>query len=112
MFISAVPWLNSFENQGVEALHVNDMADRWFTKDKDICLYADQHDFTVITKDADFKNEFLLKRTPKKLIKINLGNIPNSELLTIFKYNLQVLSDLIESSCIIEINQDGLFITK
>jgi hypothetical protein len=65
-----------FVNQGVEALHVNDMPDRWLTKDKDICLYADQQDFTVIKKDADFKNEFLLKRSPKKIYKNKFRQYP------------------------------------
>jgi predicted nuclease of predicted toxin-antitoxin system len=40
---------------------------------------------TLITKDADFRNSFFIKKTPKKLIKINLGNISNEELKTIFQ---------------------------
>ncbi len=94
---------------GFEAVHVNHILDKSETKDSDICKYADQNDYVVITKDADFRNSFLLHQTPKKLIKINLGNISNSELLNIFSKNMNSLIKLDKKECfLIEIDTDDI----
>ncbi len=71
-------------NQGFECIHINTILDKWFTSDSTIAKYSDANDFTLITKDFDFKNSFLVNKTPKKLIKINLGNISNTQLIEIF----------------------------
>jgi len=72
------------EELGYEAIHVNNILDKWFTKDNDISKYADLNDLIIISKDADFRDSFFLRKIPRKLIKINLGNISNQELLQIF----------------------------
>ncbi len=69
---------------GHTAEHINSILDKWHTKDQDIARYVDKHGFILITKDQDFRNSYLLNHTPKKLIKINLGNISNKELLQIY----------------------------
>jgi predicted nuclease of predicted toxin-antitoxin system len=74
---------------GFEVIHVNEILDKWITSDSKICNFADQNDLVVITKDSDFRNSFYIKKSPKKLIKINLGNISNQELIQIFSANLQ-----------------------
>lgn len=71
-------------NLGFESIHVNTVLDKWFTSDSKIAGFSDSNDFTLITKDFDFKNSFLVNKTPKKLIKINLGNISNTQLIEIF----------------------------
>lgn len=71
-------------NQGFECIHVNTILDKWFTADSAIAKYVDLYNYTLITKDFDFKNSFLISKSPKKLVKINLGNISNQELMTIF----------------------------
>jgi predicted nuclease of predicted toxin-antitoxin system len=79
---------------GYKTIHVNEILNKWKTKDSDICKYADQNDLIVITKDSDFRNSYFIKRTPKKLIKISLGNIPNQELKTIFSKNIDSIQKL------------------
>ena len=79
---------------GFEAIHVNEILDKWNTKDQDICDYADSNDLIVITKDADFRDSFFIKQTPKKLIKINLGNISNQELIKILSENIVPINKL------------------
>jgi predicted nuclease of predicted toxin-antitoxin system len=59
-----------------------------------IADYADKNDLILISKDADFKNTFYINQTPRKLIKINLGNIPNQELIVIIGKNLEVIKKL------------------
>lgn len=70
-------------DSGFESIHVNNILNGYYTKDKDICKFADSNDFIVISKDADFRDSFYLKKTPKKFVKINLGNISNQDLISI-----------------------------
>lgn len=79
---------------GYETIHVNDILDKWFTKDREISAFADQNDFILITKDSDFKNSFAINHTPRKLIKINLGNISNQGLVKILSDNLEFIEKL------------------
>lgn len=73
--------VNFLTGLGYETVHVNQILNKWNTRDKDICRYADSNGLIVITKDYDFRDSFFLKNTPEKLIKINLGNISTSELI-------------------------------
>ena|SRR3972149_502728 len=82
------------DSLGYEAIHVNDILDKWNTKDKDICNYADLNDLIVITKDSDFRDSFFIRQTPKKLIKINLGNISNQDLIKILSENIDSINKL------------------
>lgn len=84
-------FLNALDYQ---AIHVNQILNQSETKDSEICDYADVNDFIVLTKDIDFKNSFLLNQTAKKLIKVNLGNISNQELINILKENIELISSL------------------
>jgi predicted nuclease of predicted toxin-antitoxin system len=83
--------VNYLNSCGYETIHVNTILNKWHTKDKDICKYADSNDFILISKDSDFRDSFFVKKTPKKLIKINLGNIPNTQLILIFE---EIISDI------------------
>jgi predicted nuclease of predicted toxin-antitoxin system len=71
-------------NKGFECIHINTILDKWFTSDRNIAKFSDLNDLILITKDFDFKNSFLVNKTPKKLIKINSGNISNTQLIEIF----------------------------
>ena len=82
------------QSLGFEDVHINDILDKWCTSDKSICNYADKNDLIVITKDSDFRNSFYIKKTPKKLIKINLENISNSQLIRIISDNLSSIEKL------------------
>ena len=82
---------------GFETFHVNQILDRWSTKDNDICNYADTNDLIVITKDQDFRDSHFVKNTPGKLIKVNLGNISNQELIEILTENIPSKKDLIRN---------------
>ena len=96
-------------NNQIESVHVNDMLDRWFTKDKDIAVFADDYDFIVFTKDADFRNSHFLSQTPKKLIKLSLGNISTNQLITTLTDNLEKIRKIcINNQFIIEINSNQI----
>ncbi len=97
------------KSMGFETTHVNDIIDGSETKDSDICRYADQNDLIVVTKDSDFRDSYFIKQTPKKLIKINLGNIPNQELIAIIADNIDAIQKLyLRQNFLLEIDQDDI----
>src|SRR6266699_1706011 len=80
-------------------VHVNQLPDRWFTSDDAICRYADENNFILITKDADFRNSFILRKSPKKLIRITLGNIPSLDLINLFEKYYSIIITNLEKEC-------------
>jgi predicted nuclease of predicted toxin-antitoxin system len=93
------------------AVHVNQILQKWHTTDSDICKHADENDLVVITKDNDFKNSHFINKTPKKIIRVTLGNISNNELIMLFsKYLLSILhlSDI--DTFYAEMSQDQLIV--
>ncbi len=95
--------------QGFEAEHVNRILDSYYTKDRDICRYADTHDFIVITKDLDFRNSHFIQKTPRKLLRITLGNISNMQLQQLLSENLESIVDHCQANlCYLELTSYGL----
>jgi len=101
-----------FASKGISSVHVNDILDKWFTPDIKISDFADENDFTLITKDSDFKNSHFIKKSPKKLIKINLGNISTVRLLEIFESCYTLITEKFDNNleCYFEINSDFFLI--
>ena len=94
---------------GHTSMHVNEMPRKWFTEDKEICAFADSNNYIVVSKDADFRNSFFINHTPKKLIKISLGNITNDDLISLFTANIQQINKLASlDTFLIEIDKAGL----
>jgi predicted nuclease of predicted toxin-antitoxin system len=100
------------EQLGYRCDHVNNILDKGMTKDSDIIVYVDSNDIILITKDQDFRNSFLLSHKPNKLIKINLGNISNEQLLKIIEANLTKIENISREhpSFMIEINKENVWI--
>lgn len=49
---------------------------------------------TVITKDIDFRNAHFIKQTPRRIIRICLGNISNQDLISLLKKHWQVIEKM------------------
>lgn len=99
--------VNFLSMSGFETIHVNQILDKWNTKDRDICKFADSNDLIVITKDYDFRNSFFVNGSPKKLIKINLGNISTSDLIESISQILTAIEKLANSpSFLVEIDKN------
>ena len=102
-----------FNSVGIEAVHVNYILNGSRTKDAEIAAFADENDFVVFTKDADFRDSHLLNQTPKKLIKVNLGNISTNDLLQILETNINKMKTIAEAkSFMLEIDSNGLRLTS
>lgn len=82
------------QSEGHPAKHVNQLPAKWHTSDAEICTIADQNEWIVITKDEDFRASFLLHRTPRKLIRISLGNISNNALVKLLSAHLALIEDI------------------
>ncbi|GAB2556552.1 DUF5615 family PIN-like protein [Spirosoma areae] len=96
---------------GTESVHMNQVLNGSSTPDSMISQYADQNDYIVITKDTDFRNVYLLKKTPRKLIRVCLGNISNDRLIELFRSQLELIKRLdLEESFYLEINPDTILI--
>lgn len=81
------------------------MPNKWNKSDAEICDYVDANDYKLITKDHDFKNTHFIKQTPKKLIRIALGNISNKQLTAIFNANIENIAQAMKTTkCYIEVN--------
>ena len=93
------------------ATHVNQLPNKWFSSDTEIAYYVDNNDYVLITKDSDFRKSFILKKSPRKLIRFILGNISNKELISIFENNeLQILANLNKTYCYLEIGRSNLIV--
>ncbi|HEY0108961.1 MAG TPA: DUF5615 family PIN-like protein [Fibrella sp.] len=98
-------------SQGYEAIHVNQILSKSTTPDHLISQYADQHNFVVITKDADFRNSYFLQKTPRKLIRLCLGNLSNSDLLGLVEMHLPAIERLNETnSFYLEVSREAVIV--
>jgi predicted nuclease of predicted toxin-antitoxin system len=97
-------------SQGHVAFHVNELPEKWNTRDKDICHFADTEDCIIITKDADFIDTYYIKKSPRKLIKINLGNIATFQLIQLLSEVLPLLQNVMQRErFLMEVDKDGSF---
>jgi predicted nuclease of predicted toxin-antitoxin system len=94
--------------KGFEAIHTDDLPDKDETEDDVIRDLADKSDYVVISKDSDFYDSHLIKKTPKKLLLIGTGNIKNRQLLDLFRKNFQEIIILFSFCEMVEMNNDDL----
>lgn len=80
--------VNYLNKSGHQATHVNFILNGSTTEDIEIAKFADANNQVIITKDEDFKNLHFAVKTPKKLIRVVLGNISTSDLIQIFVKHL------------------------
>lgn len=83
-----VSWL---KQKGCECYHINEVFSNPKTTDKEIAEYADMNRLIVVTKDSDFRDSFILKRSPKKLVKLNTGKSSTQQIINLFVNNWQIL---------------------
>ncbi|MFB1487127.1 MULTISPECIES: DUF5615 family PIN-like protein [unclassified Thiocapsa] len=77
--------VNQLRQRGVDATHVNRILDGSETKDAAVAASADAHGMVLITKDSDFRDSHFLTGTPARLVRVTLGNLPNTALLALLK---------------------------
>lgn len=96
-----------FEVEGIETIHINNILDGSETKDSKIRKWADENNFVLITKDSDFRNSHFISGSPRKLLKIELGNISTKILLDMLKSNFSLIEEsFAKSQCYMELGRD------
>jgi predicted nuclease of predicted toxin-antitoxin system len=83
--------VNYLKRRGCECYHVNTIFTDTRTADKEIAKHADENGLIVITKDQDFRDSYILSRTPKKLVKLNTGNSSTQQMIDLFENNWSIL---------------------
>ncbi len=95
---------------GHDAMHTLDLADGNRTTDPEINRYAAESRRIVISKDRDFFDSHLINGVPPQLLWVTVGNISNTELLSLFESLVPGLQDAFEESNCIELTSTGLVI--
>jgi predicted nuclease of predicted toxin-antitoxin system len=99
--------------QGYTAVHLNAILDGDKTADRDIMAFCVENNCILITKDYDFVDSYHLKKIPPKIIKINLGNISNKEIIIRIAELLTLLPDLQNrNTFLIEVDRNNFFISE
>jgi len=102
---------NFLQKQGYIALHINEVLDKWITTDIAICQYADENDLIIITKDFDFVDFYHIRKSPRKLLKITLGNIATNNLIKLISEALPLIHKISDRThFLIEIDKDKIYI--
>lgn len=100
-----VDLLNS---KGHDAVHVSALLTDTRIPDGYICERSIAERRIVITKDSDFFDTYLIKKQPYKLLYVTTGNLRNRPLLDLFRASLPQLLKILESSSVIELNQQNI----
>ena len=95
---------------GHDACHTLDLTEKNRTSDEVLCQLALSEDRVLVTKDHDFVDSFFLRRLPPKLLLVTTGNIPNKDLLELFRAHLAVVANAISAHSFVEIDRTGLTI--
>lgn len=92
------PLLSELLNErGFDSKHTaTDFPNGQFLGDRSIMDIAIEENRVVVTKDKDFKNNYLLQGAPPKVLFIQLGNSSNRELLNYFRKNLARIESLLD----------------
>ncbi len=100
--------VRQIEALGHEAVHTSDLEMGNKTPDKLITELAVERMATVISKDTDFYNTFLLHRQPPKLIMVKVGNMRLRELSALFEISLPKLIEALAGYDLIELHRDKI----
>lgn len=95
---------------GHDTVHTSALPAGNRTPDNEIAALADAEDRVVVTKDRDFRDSHLLRRTPRRLLVVATGNITNNDLLALFKANLDAIVACFDEAAFVELGPDRLIV--
>lgn len=77
--------------------------------DQEIIRIAQKEERTIISKDSDFLDHFLLKGYPPKVLLLSLGNCSNPELFTLLEaYLAKILATFEEGNHLVIFSRDEI----
>lgn len=95
---------------GHDAVHVKALPKAGDTSDAEISAFADHENRIVVTKDIDFADSHLVRRTPRRLLRITTGNIRNADLLPLFERHLDAIERAFVDADHVELSQTRLVV--
>ncbi len=95
---------------GHAAVHTSQLPDGNRTTDTSLAAVADAEDRFVVTKDRDFRDSHLLRRSPRRVLVVATGNISNRDLLALFTDNLDALVSALGEAKFVELSSTGLIV--
>jgi predicted nuclease of predicted toxin-antitoxin system len=98
------------QDAGHDAMHTSALPTGNHTTDTRITEIADGESRVVVTKDRDFRDGHLLSGSPRRLLIVATGNITNTELLTLFRANLDAIADALDQADFVELGSRTLVI--
>ena len=98
-------WL---DEAGHDAVHTLDLPRGNGTTDNEILDIAAAEQRTVVTKDDDFVQSFLITGRPAKLLLVSTGNIANSVLESIVREHVGEMADAFAAADFVELGNDAL----
>lgn len=93
---------------GHDAVHTAQLAEANRTPDQEINRIADEQGRVVVSKDRDFRDSHLLRRTPRRLLVVSTGNISNDELLALFNEHLAAIVAAFGDAALVELRSGEL----
>lgn len=66
------------------------------TTDEEVWKWAQEHEFTIVTKDADFNELSILRGFPPKIIWIRAGNCTTAEIEELIRSHYETIQQLQE----------------
>jgi len=100
-------WLS---REGHDSVHTLDLPNRNRTTDREILDLSRREQRTVVTKDTEFLESFILHGQPAKLLLITTGNISNRELLDLLERHCKPLFHLLQQHAVVELNREELVV--
>jgi predicted nuclease of predicted toxin-antitoxin system len=88
---------------GHEAIHTSDLPNGNASTDAQVVEIADAEDRVVVTKDRDFRDEHLLRGSPRKLFIVATGNISNDALIKLFEVHLGAATSALDEADFVEL---------
>lgn len=95
---------------GHDALHTAQLSDGNRTTDAEIARIADKQGRVVVSKDRDFRDSHLLRRTPRLMLVVATGNISNDDLLALFSEHLAAIVAAFGEARLVELRSGELVI--
>ena len=89
---------------GYDAIHTLDLPLRNATGDSYINIISIEQERIVISKDSDFYDSFRAKQEPHKLLYLTMGNMRNTQLLSLFEENISIIVNELVLSDVVEMN--------
>lgn len=97
------------ESKGFDVTHTDDLPNKERTTDNEIRAHAKKEGRIVITKDNDFFDSYILRKSPSRLLLISTGNIINKDLFVLFEKNLNLIVKYFETYNFLELTNSELY---